>query len=155
VIPEPEDKLDTMVVSGPEGETLDWRRVDWRGAERNVWRLRQRIFTASRAGDLARVRRLQALMLRSRSNALVSVRRVTDTLNWTEPSSHWKQPKDSRAAQANGRDARSPGAGEVQTSSGGYSEETGELLVIYKILVLAPVLVAVRLAWQARREGTG
>jgi RNA-directed DNA polymerase len=78
VIPEPEDKLDTMVVSGPEDETLDWRQVDWRRAERNVWRLRQRIFTASKAGDLPRVRRLQKLMLRSRSNALVSVRRVTE-----------------------------------------------------------------------------
>jgi RNA-directed DNA polymerase len=40
--------------------------------------LRQRIFTASRNGDLAKVRRLQELMLRSRSNALVSVRRVTE-----------------------------------------------------------------------------
>ncbi len=40
--------------------------------------MRQRIFTASKAGDLARVRRLQRLMLGSRSNALVSVRRVTE-----------------------------------------------------------------------------
>ena len=81
MIPEPEDKLDAttkVVVSGPEDETLDWRRVDWRRAERNVRRLRQRIFTASKAGDLQRVRRLQALMLRSRSNTLVSVRRVTE-----------------------------------------------------------------------------
>jgi RNA-directed DNA polymerase len=81
VIPEPEDKLDAaaqVVVSGPEGETLDWRQIDWRRAERNVRRLRQRIFTASKAGDLQRVRRLQKLMLRSRSNMLVSVRRVTE-----------------------------------------------------------------------------
>jgi RNA-directed DNA polymerase len=81
VIPEPEDKLDAtaqVVVSGPEDEMLDWRQVDWRRAERNVRRLRQRIFTASRAGDLQRVRRLQKLMLRSRSNTLVSVRRVTE-----------------------------------------------------------------------------
>jgi RNA-directed DNA polymerase len=79
--PEPEDKLDAaarVAVSGPEDETLDWRRIDWRRAERNVRRLRQRIFTASKAGDLQRVRRLQALMLRSRSNTLVSVRRVTE-----------------------------------------------------------------------------
>ncbi len=40
--------------------------------------MRQRIFTASKAGDLAKVRRLQRLMLDSRSNALVSVRRVTE-----------------------------------------------------------------------------
>jgi RNA-directed DNA polymerase len=71
VISEPEDKLDTTAtvgVSGPEDAALDWRQIDWRQAERNVRRLRQRIFTASTAGDLPRVRRLQALMLRSRSN---------------------------------------------------------------------------------------
>jgi RNA-directed DNA polymerase len=66
------------VVSGPEDAILDWRQIDWRSVEENVRRLRQRIFTASKAGDLPRVRRLQRLMLRSRSNALVSVRRVTE-----------------------------------------------------------------------------
>ena len=81
--PEPEDKLDATaapvgVASGPEDATLDWRQIDWRRAEVDVRRLRQRIFTASKAGDLSRVRRLQALMLRSRSNTLVSVRRVTE-----------------------------------------------------------------------------
>jgi RNA-directed DNA polymerase len=81
VIPEPEDKLDAptkVVVSGPEDDTLDWGQIDWRHVEREVRRLRQRIFTASKAGDLARVRRLQKLMLRSRSNTLLSVRRVTE-----------------------------------------------------------------------------
>ena len=81
VISEPEDKLDaaaTVVVSGPEDAAPDWSQIDWRRAERDVRRLRQRIFTASKAGDLARVRRLQALMLRSRSNTLLSVRRVTE-----------------------------------------------------------------------------
>jgi RNA-directed DNA polymerase len=81
--PEPEDKLDAttvlaVAVNGPEDATLDWRQIDWRAAEENVRRLRQRIFTASKAGDLRRVRRLQKLMLRSRSNTLVSVRRVTE-----------------------------------------------------------------------------
>ena len=52
--------------------------MGWRAAEENVRRLRQRIFTASQAGDLKRVRNLQKLMLRSRSNTLVSVRRVTE-----------------------------------------------------------------------------
>jgi len=81
VISEPEDKLDAtaaVVVSGPEDAVSAWSQVDWRRAERDVRRLRQRIFTASKAGDLPRVRRLQALMLRSRSNTLVSVRRVTE-----------------------------------------------------------------------------
>jgi RNA-directed DNA polymerase len=78
-IPEPEDKLDAEVVaSGPEDDAERWRQVDWRRAEADVRRLRQRIFTASKAGDLQRVRRLQKLMLRSRANTLVSVRRVTE-----------------------------------------------------------------------------
>ena len=83
MIPEPEDKLDTAtapvgVASGPEDARLDWRQIDWRHAEHEVRRLRQRIFTAAKAGDLARVRRLQKLMLRSHSNTLLSVRRVTE-----------------------------------------------------------------------------
>ena len=64
--PEPKDKLDAatapaVVVSGPEDDALRWRQVDWRRAEADVRRLRQRIFTASKAGDLPRVRRLVAV----------------------------------------------------------------------------------------------
>ena len=50
--------------------------MDWDRAEEEVRRLRQRIFTASRAGDHRKVRSLQRLMLRSRANALLSTRRV-------------------------------------------------------------------------------
>jgi RNA-directed DNA polymerase len=71
-------KLDTVTVNGPEGDVLDWDAVEWRRVEDDVRRLRQRIFTATQAGDLKRVRNLQKLMLRSRSNALLSVRRVTE-----------------------------------------------------------------------------
>ena len=56
--PEPTDKLDATaalaVVSGPEDASSGWHQVDWRQAEREVRRLRQRIFTASKAGDLAK-----------------------------------------------------------------------------------------------------
>src|SRR6266849_271751 len=87
--PEPKDKLDAMGgftaprastaarVNGPEDDLDDWAAVDWRAHEDNVRRLRQRIFKATRVGDLRRVRQLQKLMLRSRSNTLVSVRLVT------------------------------------------------------------------------------
>ena len=79
--PEPKDKLDAttnVAANGPEDAPWDWRQVDWRRVEDEVRRLRQRIFTASQAGDLRRVRSLQKLMLRSRANTLVSVRRVTE-----------------------------------------------------------------------------
>ena len=68
----------TAVVNGPEGEALDWHQVDWAKVEDEVRRLRQRIFTASQVGDLKKARSLQKLMLRSRANALLSVRRVTE-----------------------------------------------------------------------------
>ena len=58
--------------------------------------------------------------------------KATETLNWTEPSRHWKEPTDTRSR----RDAVR------QDSSTGYSGATGVLLVIYKILVLAPMLAA-------------
>ncbi|MGH3504740.1 MAG: group II intron reverse transcriptase/maturase [Nocardioidaceae bacterium] len=66
------------VVNGSEGDDLDWLMIDWRRVEDDVRRLRQRIFTASRAEDRKPVRNLQKLMLRSRANALLSVRRVTE-----------------------------------------------------------------------------
>jgi RNA-directed DNA polymerase len=91
---EPKGKLDTSAmqapaadtaagesacgVNGPEGDPTDWFEIDWDQAEEDVRRLRQRIFTASQAGDLKQVRNLQKLMLRSRANTLVSVRRVAE-----------------------------------------------------------------------------
>ena len=63
-------------VNGSEKQT-DWNAVNWRRAHRLVRNLRQRIFRASKNGDLKKVASLQKLMLRSQSNVLVSVRRVT------------------------------------------------------------------------------
>ena len=55
-------KLDaTMVANGPEDVVAGWDAVDWRQAEDDVRGLRQRIYTASQAGDLRRVRNLQKL----------------------------------------------------------------------------------------------
>lgn len=82
---EPTGKLDATATpsrvagaNGPEDDLPDWRQINWRKAEGDVARLRQRIFAATRAGDLAKVRNLQKLMLRSHANALLSVRRVTE-----------------------------------------------------------------------------
>ena len=62
--------------NGPE-DPLEWDAIDWRCQEEQVQRLQQRIFKAAQAGDHKRVRNLQKLLLRSRANTLVSVRRVT------------------------------------------------------------------------------
>ncbi|MER5433690.1 reverse transcriptase N-terminal domain-containing protein [Streptomyces sp. NPDC002588] len=80
--PEPKGKLGTVTVipaadpaatstgpvNGPEDAPPDWEAIDWQAQEEPVRRLRQRIFTASQAGDLKKVRNLQKLMLRSRAN---------------------------------------------------------------------------------------
>src|SRR5690349_8604557 len=63
-------------VNGPE-DLPDWDVIAWRRQEEQVRRLRQRIFKAAQAEDWRQVRNLQKLMLRSRANTLVSVRRVT------------------------------------------------------------------------------
>jgi RNA-directed DNA polymerase len=66
----------TSLANGPETRT-DWQTIDWKKANRVVRNLRQRIFRATQEGDWKKVRSLQKLMLRSRSNILLSVRRVT------------------------------------------------------------------------------
>jgi RNA-directed DNA polymerase len=67
----------TTLANGTEKHAdTDWNTVDWHQEELRVRNLRQRIFRATQAGDWKRVRSLQKLTLRSRANALVSVRRV-------------------------------------------------------------------------------
>jgi RNA-directed DNA polymerase len=66
-----------MTVNGTEDVTLEWDAINWRLHEGNVRQLRRRIFTAAKEEDLAKVRSLQKMMLRSWSNTLVSVRQVT------------------------------------------------------------------------------
>ena len=48
------------MVNGPE-DVLDWDAVDWRAHERNVARLRHRIFEAARDGDWPKTRNLQKM----------------------------------------------------------------------------------------------
>jgi len=52
------------MVNGPADDALCWDAIDWRFHEDNVRRLRQRIFTAARDGDLGTLRNLQKLMVR-------------------------------------------------------------------------------------------
>ena len=49
------------MVNGPADDALCWDAIDWRFHEDNVRRLRQRIFTAARDGDLGTLRNLQKL----------------------------------------------------------------------------------------------
>lgn len=57
--------------------TEGWKNINWRKAERYVFKLQKRIYTASRRGDIKRCRKLQKTLMRSWYNRLLSVRRVT------------------------------------------------------------------------------
>jgi RNA-directed DNA polymerase len=65
-----------LSANGTETQT-DWNAINWRKANRTVRNLRYRIFRATQEGNLKKVHSLQKLMLKSYSNRLVSVRRVT------------------------------------------------------------------------------
>ncbi|WP_225913907.1 group II intron reverse transcriptase/maturase [Leptolyngbya ohadii] len=56
---------------------IDWHSTNWKKVYRLVNNLKRRIFRAAKKGNLKKVRSLQRLMLRSYSNALAAVRRVT------------------------------------------------------------------------------
>lgn len=69
-------------MDGPAGlivshGTPSWRAIEWSAAHDTVRTLRRRIYRATERRDWKRVRSLQKLMLRSRANLLLSVRRVT------------------------------------------------------------------------------
>ena len=55
----------------------DWNAIPGSKAFKTVQNLRHRIFRATQAGDFKKVKQLQKLMLRCRSNVVTSVRQVT------------------------------------------------------------------------------
>src|SRR5437764_12812301 len=56
---------------------MKWSDVDWTTTEAVVRRIQERIFRAAKAGDGARVKNLQKLLVRSRSAKLLAIRQVT------------------------------------------------------------------------------
>lgn len=57
--------------------TEGWKGINWRQAEKYIFKLQKRIYAASRKGDVKRVRKLQKTLMRSWSNKVLAVRRVT------------------------------------------------------------------------------
>ena len=55
----------------------EWKDIDWKQIQKNVYRLQTRIFKAKRRGDTKQVHRLQKLLMKSRSAKLLSVRKVS------------------------------------------------------------------------------
>jgi RNA-directed DNA polymerase len=62
---------------GVKGQLNDWFSINWKIIKKRVRNLRQRIYRATQNGQHNKVRSLMKLMLRSFSNLLLSVRRIT------------------------------------------------------------------------------
>jgi hypothetical protein len=54
-----------------------WNTIPWKRVQRTVCKLQKRIYRASRRGEVRAVRKLQRLLMRSRSARRLAVRRVT------------------------------------------------------------------------------
>lgn len=55
----------------------NWESINWKNINKYVKRLRQRIFRAEQLGQKRKVKRLQRLMIRSKANLLLSIKRIT------------------------------------------------------------------------------
>lgn len=67
-------KFNTSAVSP---RMQNWELLNWKKIYRYVKRLRQRIFRAEQLGQKRKVRKLQRLMIRSKANLLLSIKKVT------------------------------------------------------------------------------
>lgn len=56
---------------------MKWCDVNWKSVNRAVFRLQKRIYKASQNGDIKTVRKLQKLLVKSKSAKLLAVRKVT------------------------------------------------------------------------------
>lgn len=68
------NKLNTSAVS-PQAQ--NWELINWRKIYAYVKKLRQRIFRAEQLGQKRKTRKLQRLMIKSKANLLLSIKRVT------------------------------------------------------------------------------
>ena len=57
--------------------TVGWDSINWLKVERYVFKQQKRIYAASRRGDVRQVRKLQKTLMRSGSNKVLAIRRVT------------------------------------------------------------------------------
>ena len=63
--------------NGIDEQLDDWNQVNWKKAKKIVRNLRRRIFRAQKLGQSKQVKNLQKLLIRSRSNLLLSTRQIT------------------------------------------------------------------------------
>ena len=69
--------MENMPKSDSKQNTEGWGDIDWLKVERYVFKLQTRIYSASRHGEVKKVRKLQRTLMRSWSNRVLAARRVT------------------------------------------------------------------------------
>src|SRR4051812_40986023 len=67
----------TYAMSTVATPVYGWQDVPWKKLHRKVFKLQTRIYQARRRGNVKAVRKLQRLLVKSRSAKLLAVRRVT------------------------------------------------------------------------------
>jgi RNA-directed DNA polymerase len=65
--------MTTVAITPMDG----WNTIPWKKIEKNVFKLQKRIYQASSSGNVKTVRKLQRLLINSRSAKLLAVRKVT------------------------------------------------------------------------------
>lgn len=55
----------------------DWQQINWRKLRQDLFRLQKRIFKAVQAGDMAKAKRLQKLVMSSYAARMLAIRQVT------------------------------------------------------------------------------
>ena len=58
-------------------QEYEWTDLPWKKFEKVLYKLQKRIYQASLRGDVVNVRRLQKLLIKSRSAKLIAVRKIT------------------------------------------------------------------------------
>lgn len=69
--------MESAMITEPKNGLVDWHSIEWNKVNKIVRNLRQRIYRATQRSEWKQVKNLEKLMLRSLSNTLLSVRRVT------------------------------------------------------------------------------
>jgi RNA-directed DNA polymerase len=69
--------INKLNMSAISPHSSQWEEINWGKVNRYVKRLRQRIFRAEQQGQKRKARKLQRLMLRSKANLMISVKKIT------------------------------------------------------------------------------